>query len=731
MQRKTTTCHKCTGYCPLVVTVEDNAVVAIEGDREAPLYNGFTCPKGRALGAEAAGLNRLTHSLKRMPDGQFMPISSAQLVEEIAQRVAETLDQYGSQAIAAFLGMPMGEQVAAGVVLPGFMGAIKSPLIFSNGTLDQPGVQIAPALHGTWDGGRSHPSVFDTLLLVGANPINSKQHFPINPAQQFKDMVKRGVQIVVIDPRRTEAARRAAVHLQIIPGEDPVVLAGLVHLILAAGGIDLAFLDENAQGVEALREAVSDFTPDYVAARAGIAVADLKAAAEVLMAGRRGDVAMGVGASMATRSIITTYLATCIQTLRGFWAKAGEPVSRPQVLLAPRDFHAQASPPQPGWGFGRQFSVRGLQETAAGMPTAVMPELMLSDGADRIRVCFLHNGAAYSWPQTGHSVAALRALDLLVVHDVELTATSSLADYVIATKTQLEVPQMTQSAEMAGLIHPGYGWTEPYAHYQPAVLEPPAGSDLLESWQVYYRVAQKLGLQLQIYSLGNSAAPTPLDMTREPTTDELIEAICVNSAVPLAAVKAMPHGGLFEERRDVVRPRQPGAVARLELGNAAMMAELAAIRAEEPLSRRKTDAAFPLLLICHRMRNSTNSTPRADGLIRTGYNPLFMHPQDMAVLALKSGDQVEIASRYGAIIGYVEPDPELRAGVVAMAHGFGARYGRDYDPRRDGANVNELLSWEDDYDPYHGMPRMSAVPVSVKVSEGARGNPLALPVMSL
>jgi hypothetical protein len=56
----------------------------------------------------------------------------------------------------------------------------------------------------------------------------------------------------------------------------------------------------------------------------------------------------------------------------------------------------------------------------------------------------------------------------------------------------------------------------------------------------------------------------------------------------------------------------------------------------------------------------------------------------------------------------------MRPGVVAMTHGFGPRPHSNYDPRRDGSNVNLLLSWDDDPDPYHGMPRMSAVPVSVK-----------------
>jgi anaerobic selenocysteine-containing dehydrogenase len=93
-----------------------------------------------------------------------------------------------------------------------------------------------------------------------------------------------------------------------------------------------------------------------------------------------------------------------------------------------------------------------------------------------------------------------------------------------------------------------------------------------------------------------------------------------------------------------------------------------------------------------------------------------MHPDDLARLTLAPGDMVEIRSRHGRITGFVEADASLRPGVVAMTHGFGARFGRPYDPRRDGANVNQLLSWADDQDPYHGMPRMSAVPVAVSAT---------------
>lgn len=716
MEQRPFVCRNCGSICPIVVTLDGTRVVKVEGDHEAPLYRGYTCPKGRAIPQEHHNPRRLLQSLKRLPDGTRVPISSQQLVEEITERVGRILDVHGPQAVAAFLGNGVSAQPAASGMMISFLAAIGSPMMFSPGTIDQPGLLMAKALHGNWQGGRMHPAQWDTLLVVGGNPVVSKQYLPQNPAWQLKELEQRGMRMIVIDPRRTETARRAAVHLQAIPGEDPTVLAGLIHLLFAMDGVDEVFLAENAEGLERLRQAVADFTPEYVAWRAGLAQDDLIAAARILIESRGGDTAPGVGASMATRGNLMSYLALCIQTLRGFWSREGDPVSRPKVLTPRRDWRAQPMAPSKAW-FGQPVSARGFQATVAGMPAAALPELMMSDGPDRIRALFLHGGAYYGWPDTNNTVKALGELDLLVMHDVELSGTAVYADYVIATYDQLETPAFTAFNESVGDLHPGYDWNEPYAGYRPALLKPPAGSDLMESWQIYYRVAKNLGLPLAYINYGGVASePVPFDMSVEPTSDDVLEMICTGSAVPLSEVKQHPHGAIFEEARDVVRPRDPDCTARLQLADPTMLAELAAVRAEDPLSRRRTDRDYPFLLVCRRMQGSTNSAPRQEGVIRTGYNPLWMSPRDMAELDIRDGDEVAIRSRHGEIVGFVEGDGDMREGVVAMTHGFGPKPNSNYDPRRDGSNVNLLLSWDDDPDPYHGMPRMSAVPVAVKAA---------------
>jgi anaerobic selenocysteine-containing dehydrogenase len=714
-------CRSCITYCPVEVTIQGREVLGVEPNYEAPLYEGFICPKGRALKQAHNEPSRLLHHLKRLPDGHFEPISSERLVEEISTRLQRILQERGPRAIATFLGGPSTEQPASGALMFSFLQAIGSDSFYYVNTIDQPGDFIANALHGTWAGGHPRPEKLEVFLLIGSNPVISKQYFSQNPGRQIKRMVRGGARLIVIDPRRTETARHAHLHLQCIPGEDPTILAGLIHLILAAGQVDQPFVAANAAGLAALSEAVADFTPSYVAARAGIPEQQLREAARLLGEAGCGEIGSGVGPSMATRGVLSSYLIRCLRTLRGFWGQEGDEAVRPPVLLPPREYKAQPNPPYPAWGFGRTMRVRGLQQSVAGLPVAALCEEILTPGEDQIRAMVLHAGAILTWPQTELVKRALRSLELLVVHDVEwpLSPTAALADYVIATRKTFEMPLISQQNELVGITHHGYGWVEPYAAYHPALFDAPEGSDLLEAWQIYYRVAQRLGIQLKCCGFFSDPQTAPLiDMQHEPTTDDLYELMCSGSAVPLSEVKRHPNGKVFDEARAIIGPRDPGCTARLDLGNGVMLGQLRAVRAESISQRRGTNAEYPYLYIPSRIQNATNAGYRPTGVLKRGYNPAYLHSSDLAQLGLRPGDQVEIRSRHGRIVAFVAADDDLRPGVMAMAHGFGKGPGQDYDPRRDGANVNNLLHWEDDYDPYTGMPRMGALPVAIAAVAG-------------
>jgi anaerobic selenocysteine-containing dehydrogenase len=715
---KPSTCRSCSAYCPVSVTLDNGKVVRVEGNHEAPMYGGFICPKGRALPALHNNPNRLLHSMKRQPDGTYKPIPTDVAIAEIADKLKDIVAKHGPRSVAGFLGNPGVEQIATAPMMMSLLRAIGSPMFFSMATLDQPNTKIADALHGVWDGGRMRADSLDVFLITGSNPIISKQYFGQNPGIQLKKVTRGGTKLIVIDPRRTETARRATVHLKPIPGEDATIAAGLVHLVIAMNGVDQSFVDNNAEGLAALTEAVRPFTPAYVAARAGVPEEDLRAAAKILIEAKRGNCATGTGTSMTGRGTLATYLFNCLQTLRGFWAGEGDEILYSPVLLPPVKPRAQPRKPFPATGFGEKMRVRGLEQSVAGMPAAALVDEILMPGEGQVRAVFMHAGAMRTMPDEERTYKAFRSLDLMVTHDVEMSPTASVSDYVIASKLGFEIPVLSFLVELNSVFHQGYGYPEPFGAAQPALMDPPKGADVIDSWRLYYRIAQHMGLQLKCGSMF-VAEGKPVNMMKEPATEDIHAWIADGSAIPLDRIKQYPNGAVFEDARVHVAPRDPACTDRLNLANGGMLAEMAEMAAEDVAARRGTNAEFPLLLIPRRIQNVTNGTMRLEPeKLKTLTNPAYLHPDELAARGMKAGDLAEIRSRHGSIEVIVEADSDLRAGVLAIAHGFGHKPGQPGDARRFGANVNRLTSLDDDYDRFSGIPRMGAIPVSLTPIHG-------------
>ena len=133
----------------------------------------------------------------------------------------------------------------------------------------------------------------------------------------------------------------------------------------------------------------------------------------------------------------------------------------------------------------------------------------------------------------------------------------------------------------------------------------------------------------------------------------------------------------------------------------------------EALTSAETDGR-PYRLIVRRSRETINSLGRRlPGLVRRGYNPCFMHPDDMSAADLVPGALVEITSDHGSVGAIVQPDATLRHGVLSMTHGFGGEPGLEEDPLRFGTNPTRLLSLKKELQPISLMPLMTAVPVTL------------------
>ncbi len=723
MSRIPSICRTCLAFCPVMVEVEEGRAVAITGDAEAPEYDGYTCPKGRAMADQTNDPKRLLHSRKRQADGSHAPIASDQAIAEIAAKLRAIIDRHGPRSVGVYIGTGTTQHPFAVTMANAMLQAIGSPMFFTPSTLDKPAEKISMAMHGYWMAGAQGFEDADTWMLIGANPIISKSNgLPYNnPGMRLKEAQARGLKLIVVDPRVTECARRAHVHLQALPGEDPTILAGIIRIVIAERWFDAAFVESDAQGLQTLREAVEPFTPDYVAARAGIDKQDLAEAARTFAQARRGMAVCATGPAFSPRGNLSFYLALCLNTLCGRWTREGERAVFPNVLLPPFTPKAQALPPTPYFG-PQVMRSKGLRETTAGMPSAALADEMLLEGPGRVRALFcLASNPASAFPDQRKTQRALENLDLLVSLDVVMSATARLAHYVIAPPMPLELPALSYLPETLKYSNATRGFQNCWAQYTPAAVDVPPGSDLVAEHAFFFRLAQALGLSLDwvnYHGMGKFVeSPTErlaLDMRQVPTLDDLYVLATRSSRVPLDEVKRFPHGRRFPI--DVrVAPKDSGWTGRLDLANSEMMAELAQVAAE-PYEAIRASADFPFSLVTRRDNNTSNSTGTSLPALmrRRTYNPLKLHPADAESIGVTDGAEVRIRSRYEEARAIVECDATLRRGVVSLTNGFAAKdKSEDTDPRLAGTNVNLLMSVDAEYDPITGMPRMSALPVAI------------------
>jgi anaerobic selenocysteine-containing dehydrogenase len=679
------------------------------------MYAGYTCIKGRALPDQHNDPNRVLHTLARRSDGSHVRMPVEQAMDAVAEQLSEMIAAHGPRSVALYFGTLSYLYTSGAEVGKSFMAAIGSPMLLDPGTIDQPGKPLSIAYHGRWEAGPQSFSDSDVWMLVGANPIVSRwggiPH--ANPAKQLHDAKKRGMKLIVVDPRRTDCAEKADLFLQPKPGEDPTILAGMVRVVLDEGLADDAFLAEQVEGLDALRTAVDDFTPDYVAARADISADSVVEAARIFAAARRGMASCGTGPNMALRGTLTEYLVLVLNTLCGRWVREGERVTNPLVTLPELPNRAQAEPrPDEVYGFGEKMRGRGVSASVAGIPLAAAADEMLIEGEGRIRALIILGGNPMAaWPDQDRTYQAMQNLELSLTFDLVMSATAKLCDYVVAPKLSLESPAITQMHEMLGFYGVSHGYPAPYAQYAPQVVDPPAGAEVIEEWEFFYGLAQRMGLQLDIRG-------QKFDMEHKPTGDEVIEMLCAGGRVPLDEIKRYPLGHVFDDPPVLARPSEPGWPLRLDVGAEEMMRELAQVRGEAFFEHAgyAAEPVYSHRLVSRRMHNVYNSSGQhIERLTREyAYNPAFLNPADLEALGLESGEIVEIQGADGTILGVVEPAPDVRRGVISMAHAWGGSPGEDHRVRSIGSNTGRLSSTAGRLDPRSGQPLMSAIPVNLR-----------------
>lgn len=729
-------CPLCEATCGLTLTIEGTKVTGARGDRHDVFSKGFICPKGASFGELDADPDRLRTPMIRV-DGELREAGWDEAFDLIAARLPALVGEHGPQSVGVVLGNPNVHTMAGALYPPLLLGVLRTRNLFTASTLDQMPKHVSSGLLFGDAFAIPVPDLdrTDHLLLLGANPLDSNGSLCTAPdfPGKLKALRGRGGTLTVVDPRRTRTARIADRHLAIRPGTDALLLAALVHVLFDEGLTDPGALAGHLEGLDELRAATGDFTPEAVAAACDLEAGEIRTLARELAAAPTAAVYGRIGSCTVEYGTLASWLIDVLNALTGN-------LDRPGGALFPLSATDRAPrPAAPGKGFalGRWASRAGGHPEAKGeLPIAVLAEEIETPGEGRIRaVIALAANPVLSAPDGSRLDRALDGLDFMVSVDPYLNETSRHADVV------LPPPPPSQSAHFDFAFN-GFAVRNQARYSPPAV---PLAAGLMDECEILARL---------VLAVGGSHGADPSAVDDQVIDRTLTKAVAdplspVHGRDPAELVAEITHTGGPQRRLDLMlrlgpygdgfgadpagltlarlldrphgvdlgplKPRIPGLLktrsGRVELFPAPIAADLPRLRdalAERPAS---------LVLVGRRHLRSNNSWMHNVPTLNGGSNrcTVQVHPEDAERLGLADGGPARVTTEAGEITIPVEITDTVRKGVVSVPHGWGHdRPGTRMAVAcaRPGVNVNQLLDGSR-RDPLSGTAVLNGFPVEL------------------
>ncbi len=650
-------CNLCEAICGLELTLTDGRVTGVRGNPADPLSRGHVCPKGVAIADVYDDPDRLRRPVRRVgrgDDAEWVEIGWDEALDLVADGLAAALNRGGRNAVGVYLGNPNAHALGAATHGLPFIKSLGTRNRFSASSVDQiPHQLVGMLLYG-------HqlllpvPDLDRTsyFLVLGGNPMASNGSLMTVPdfPNRLRELQRRGGRMVVLDPRRTETAKVVDEHHFVRPGSDAYVLLAMLNLLFTEGPTTVpAYVD----GVAAVAEAVSGFTPERAEAASGVPADDLRritrefAAADGAAAyGRLGVSTQGFGS-------VCQWAIQCLNILTGNFDRVGGVLfPEPAVDVVGRRFVG------PGHYDVWRSRVRGAAEFAGELPVATLREEIETPGEGQIRAMLTIAGnPVLSTPDGRRLADAFDGLDFMASIDIYLNETTRHADVVLPTTTALE-------RDHYDLVFHGLA-VRNTARFTPAVLPREPGAR--HEWEIYRDLAARVTARLERRPGLRTRLRTRARLSVSPTL-QLRGLLATGRKLSWRALRATPEGVDLGPLRPTMPGRLQTADHRIDLAPALLIGDLARLDAPETIP-----AADELLLIGRRHQRDNNSwMHNAERLTRgRPRHHLLMHPDDLAARDLADGATVTVSSRVGKVVVEVQAAEDMMRGVVSLPHGYG------------------------------------------------------------
>jgi anaerobic selenocysteine-containing dehydrogenase len=656
------TCCYCGVGCGVIIETDASRITGVRGDPEHPANFGRLCTKGSTLHLTARQEARAHYpELRRARDEPRRRVSWDQALEYAVAGFADVIDRDGPDAVAFYIsGQLLTEdyyvfnKLAKGLVGTNNVDT-NSRLCMSSAVAGYKatlGADAPPACYADID-------YADCIFIAGSNtsyahPILFRR---IEDAREANPELK----LIVVDPRLTDTAAAADLHLRIRPGTDVALFNSMLFMMLNEGLLDYSFISAHTEGFRALRATVRKYPPHKAAAICGVPAADIIEAASWFASS---------GATLSlycqglnqwrhgtdnNAALINLHLAT---------GQIGRPGAGPLSLTGqPNAMGGREtgglSHLLPGYRSVSDATARAAVECHWGVPAGTIAPrpgrtgLEIFEGlaeGDVRAVWIIATNPAASLPDLDLVEKALRQADLVIVQDAyHPTETTRFADVLLPAAQWPEKDGVMTSSERR-------------LTYLPRLVDPPG--EALPDAEILMRFAHEMGWKEEFAC---ASAAEVFDEFASLTAG----AVCDYSGVSHARLRA--DGPL---QWPVPSPDHPGT-ARLyadgRFPTPDRRARFVAVDHAEPVE--EPDADFPLVLTTGRVRDHWHT------LTRTGKSPalaartpapiLEVHLSDARRARIQDGDFVEIASRRGKAVAQCRVSAAIREGTCFLPFHWG------------------------------------------------------------
>lgn len=624
--------YDCPDACGLILTVDDNKVIKVHGNREHAFTRGTLCPKMARYERVIHSSKRLTTPLRRIgkkgigPD-QFTPISWDEALERIVENFNHTINTYGSESILRYS-------------YAGTMGAVNSPaadyFFRCIGATSQDRGICSPAKQAAFKSVYGDTVAIkpqeaqhsDLIILWSLNAMATDVHIlhDVNVAK------RNGAFVWIIDTHKTYTYDQGTHHVYVKPGSDGALALGMMHIIHRDGLEDTTFIQEYVQGYDELvRDVLPTFTPEYVSSICGVPVEILEELAHAYAKAKAPFIRLGSGVSRYGNGAMSCRCINALPAVVGAWQHLGGGLlsSSSSSQYFNKSFMQQPNTPTPSKRMmpmillgdlltnPKALLEHGLEDTSGGVPVHSL-------------YIFSSNPAITAPNQNLVRQGLMRDDLFTVVHERFFTDTCAYADIILPA---------TSSAESDDIFN-SYGHYTIAASYQ--AISPVGESK--SNWKVISELAQRMGLDDPFFAM---------------TERELIEHMVRNSSkLSQDEQDAILRGDLVEValpdnyKMDFKTPS-----GKIEILNPRESIPL--ITYTEPYG---DDEPF-WLIIGNDIRILDSSFCELE-FDDSELMKLRMHPDDAALYNINNSDAVEIYNNRGAVRIKVYLDDTVQRGTL-------------------------------------------------------------------